>query len=114
MSAETAAILDKAADVIERNGLHKEWYYDEDSGKPPAESPVDAYGAINVATIGQPIGPTGSHDITPSAHDARQALRRFVNAAVSISVWNDSPDRTAEQVIGALRGAAQAERERAS
>ena len=114
MSAETVAILDKAADVIERNGLHKEWYYDEDSGKPPAGSAVDTHGAINIATVGQPIGSRGPHDITEDAHAARQALRDHINSAVSLAIWNDMPDRTAEQVITALRGAAQAERERAS
>lgn len=113
MSAETAAILDEAANVIRRNGLHAGWYYDEDSGKPPAESPVDVYGAINIVATGDPIGSESPHNGTAEAFAARSALRRQIGTP-SASTWNDAPDRTAEDVIAALEAAARVEREAAS
>jgi hypothetical protein len=110
MSIETADILDEAANVIERNGHHKGDYLDEVEGKTPAGCPVDIYGAINVASFGQPVL---TEDFDPGlAFPARRVMRKHLNTT-ALGAWNDAPDRTAEQVITALRDAAQAEREAA-
>lgn len=108
MNTETADILDEAANVIERNGHCKGFYYDLSVDLPPAECPVCPLGAINLA-MGNPNPKTDRVFGSP----AEVAMERYLDAA-SVADWNDDPDRTAEQVIAALRGAARAEREHAA
>jgi hypothetical protein len=107
MSTETADILDEAANVIERNGWHRGFYYDRSVHLPPAECPVCALGAVNVA-MGS-VDPVRPAEI---GSPAEVALERYLGVA-SVADWNDDPDRIAAEVITALRDAAQAEREAA-
>lgn len=112
MSAETAAILDRAADVIERNGLHKGSFcaMGPDLPKLLSNRACCARGAINFAANGE--NPQQTSDAGELAHDALcRHLGISGNVDQSVADWNDAPDRTAEQVIAALRGAARAERE---
>jgi len=115
MSAETAAILDKAADVIERNGWYQGSYFNEVAGRAPADCPVCTYGAIHIAAFGEPTPVLETEESAMGeANRAVNVLRKYLGITSVGAVWNDASDRTAEQVITALRGAAQAERERAS
>jgi hypothetical protein len=107
MSAKTAAVLDRAADIIERNGHCKGFYYDASVDLSPAECPVCPLGALALA-----MGATNPKTDRAFGSPAEIALERYLDI-VSVADWNDAPDRTPAEVIAALRGAAQAEREAA-
>lgn len=95
-----ADILDKAADVIDRNGHHQGYLYDEakaDDGLLLQCCPVDAVGAINVAVFGKPRWPTEDHDGSPLAQAAALALEETVGKPVP--GWNDETGRTSDDVI---------------
>lgn len=108
MSIETAAILDEAADIIERNGHCKGFYYETTVDLAPAECPVCPLGAIGLA-----MGATNPKTDRAFGSPAEVALERYLDVA-TVADWNDDPDRTVDEVIAALRGAARAEREAAS
>jgi len=119
MSVETAAILDEAANVIRRNGLHKGAMFTPAGRKKVEDCPVCTWGALAIAVCGTPDLPTNGElrKVMPVA----QALAKHLglgtagdDALWTIPDWNDNPDRTAEQVIAALESAARAEREAAS
>lgn len=112
--AEIADAVDKAAEVIEKNGLHKGYLYDEakaDEGTKPAECPVDAVGAINTAVFGQPCWPAEQHPGSLLAQAATLALQETVDKPVP--GWNDEPRRQKRQVVKALRDTAARLREAA-
>lgn len=116
MSIETADILDEAANVIERNGFYQGSFCNDG---PKANTKVAAdwacctYGAINIAANG-----THPRRISDGGEAAYKVLVKHLgisdNVGDTVADWSDDPDRTAEQVIAALRGAGQAERERAA
>jgi hypothetical protein len=119
MSAETAVVLEEAANIIRRNGFHKGSMFRVLAGTRAAECPVCTWGALAIAACGTPELPTNREvrQVLPVV----QALARFLglgtageDAMWTIPDWNDAPDRTAEQVINALESAAQAEREASS
>jgi hypothetical protein len=117
MSAETAAILDEAANVIRRNGLQKGSMYAPSGLKPASQCPVCTYGALAIAVCGTPLLDTNRElRQLKAAADALTSFLGFDTAFTEWAVpdWNDKPDRTAEQVIAALEGAARAEREATS
>lgn len=98
-----ADILDKAADVIDRNGHHQGYLYDEakaDDGLLLQACPVDAVGAINTAVFGKPRWPAEDHAGSPLAQAAALALEETVGKPVP--GWNDEPGRTSDEVITAL------------
>ena len=105
-TVSTADILDAAADIVEHNGWNQGDYYRPEGGKQPQDCPVDTTGALNLALGAD----TPSHDIQPDS-PAEVALMKYLGIEY-VPGWNDAPDRTAEQVIAALRSAAAAERER--
>lgn len=117
MSTETADILDEAANVIKRNGLHKGDMYAPVGLKPASQCPVCTYGALAVAIHGTPLLNLNRElrELKPAA-DALALHLGFGTELTEFAIpgWNDDMERTAEQVITALRGAAQAERERTS
>ena len=110
MSAETAAILEEAANVIRRNGWCQGAYFVPEANKAREDCRVCAVGAINVAL----------HKDAPVVLPSQVDTWRIAEAVEyhlgleDLVDWNDNPDRTAEQVIAALEGAARAEREAAS
>jgi hypothetical protein len=116
MSIETADILDEAASVIERNGLHKGSFCNDGPGaktKIPRDWACCPYGAINIAANGE--RPWQASDGGEAAYKALvKHLGISDGHGDTVADWSDHPDRTAEQVITALRSAAQAEREAAS
>jgi hypothetical protein len=98
-----ADLLDKAADVIDRNGHHQGYLYDEtkaDDGLLLQACPVDAVGAINTAVFGKPRWPAEDHAGSPLAQAATLALEETVGKPVP--GWNDEPGRTSDEVITAL------------
>jgi hypothetical protein len=105
--AQTVTDLRAAADIIERNGWHQGNYFLPDDPKPPQECRVCALGAIHVAIHGQPWSPMFDSEQEDRTLKAFAAASRFVDGPWgSLVGWNDEPDRTAEEVIAALRGAA--------
>lgn len=115
MSAETAAVLDRAADIVGRNGLHKGSFcaMGPDLPKMLSNRACCARGAINLAANGD--NPQQISDVGEEAHTALCAYLGIADEEDgSVADWNDDENTTAEQVIAALRGAAQAEREAAS
>jgi hypothetical protein len=116
MSTVTADILDRAADIIERNGLHKGSFCDDGPGakaKIPQGWACCSYGAINIAANGE--RPWQASDGGEAAY---RALVKHLGISDghndTVADWSDHPDRTVAEVIAALRGAAQVERERAA
>ena len=105
MSDETADVLDKAANIIERNGWTQGDYHRPDGRKSPRDWPVDTTGALNLALGAD----TPSHDIQPDS-PAEAALMKYLGIEY-VPAWNDQEGRTVEEVVVVLRGAAAAERE---
>lgn len=130
MSAPDTApdLLDKAADIIVRNGFHQDEFFlrltvdglplphrwAAEERKDPRLCPVCAGGAINVAAGWRrpdleqnPGGPRGYH------LDALRAFARHVDPNFEPAVddrpyavigeWNDETGRTLDQVTAALR-----------
>lgn len=98
-----ADILDKAAEVIDRNGHHKGYLYDEeqaDSGLLVQCCRVDVVGAINVAVFGVPRWPADDHAGSPLAQAAVLALQE--TAGRPVPGWNDEAGRTSDSAITAL------------
>jgi hypothetical protein len=85
---ETQKVLFDAADVVERRGHCKNKYMD-DQGR------VCLQGAI-VAAAGMQL------------HAVTTRLRYYLNLppGMTTSDWNNRPERTSEEVVAALRGAA--------
>lgn len=115
-AAELADVLDKAATVIETNGWHRGYLYDEDryeEGTALRDCPVCALGAINAAVCGSPLlGITGEHDIYSAialADAAANAVARHLNVAASpreVAWWNDELHRKQDDVVQAFRDTA--------
>jgi hypothetical protein len=102
-NTEVADILDQAIGVIRTNGWHQGDRYDHDqadAGTPRSECRVCAVGAIAIVISGSPS------DTTREAAWAAGKVRRALGAHLKtrhIVGWNDTPGRTAEQVIQAFR-----------
>jgi hypothetical protein len=109
----TSEILDKAADVIERNGWHRGGFIQITPGVAPAASPCCAMAAINIAE--------GDDPYVGLIYPAHEAMANHLALDVSewdpheesypLGQWNDLVAETAEQVIAELRAAAASERE---
>ena len=117
MSTPTIAdVLDEAAAVIRRNGWHQGYFFrGRDHGR-PENCAVCTMGAINIAIFGKPVVSDLQQTAEQSqlGHDSYVAVEQFVNTAMGLGGWNDESDRTVEEVLAALEGAARAERERAA
>lgn len=101
--AEVADVLDKAADIIDRNGHHKGYLYDEeraDGGLLLKCCPVDVVGAINIAVFDMPRWPAEDHPSSPIAQAAVLALQETVGKPAA--GWNDEDERTGEDAITSL------------
>lgn len=112
----TSEILDKAADVIERNGWTQGDWYDVDARGDSRECPVCALGAINVAGGSLPDefpdGPRRAAALVLA--DRLGVLEDALSYGLSNTVgrdWNDVAGRTAEEVVAELRAAVASERE---
>lgn len=110
-NAELGDILDKAAVIIERDGLAQEGYWKDDLGRSPDEYRPGlcccVAGAITVAVGGTLIDDaatvaTGSRD---DSHPAVGALLEHLGLAVPFQLfeWNDDSLRTEASVAHTLR-----------
>ena len=105
----TADILDKAADLIEQRGWAQGYFVDHRGG-------LCARGAI-YAACGMEPDPDPHVRIVEwpgwnPADPAWDALCQLDTAVDDFAeMWNDAPERTKEEVVSALRAAAQAARE---
>ena len=90
------AILNAAADLIERTGWTQGHYAHDKDGHPcqPRSS-----SAVCFCALGALEAQRLNDEQMGSAHEE---LAWRVGA--SVSLWNDHPDRTKEEVIAALRG----------
>lgn len=112
---KTSEILDKAADVIERNGWVQDEWYEFGRAEDPRDCPVCAGGGLDVAAGYDP----GEPDDIPALSAAVKAFAAHVDPAFdpaaqggygTVAGWNDEPGRTAEEVVRELRAAAASER----
>ena len=104
---EIADTAEQAAGIVDTNGLHKGYLYDEakaDEGVKPAECPVDAVGAVNTAVFGKPCWPAEEHPGSLLAQAVVLALQETVGRPVT--GWNDERGRQKRQVVKALRDTA--------
>ena len=102
-----AEIADKAAEVVDTNGHHRGYLYDEaqaDEGTKPAECRVDAVGAVNVAVFGQPCWPSEEHPERFLAEAVVVELEKTIKQPAA--GWNDAKGRQKRQVVKALRDTA--------
>jgi hypothetical protein len=107
---QTAADCRAVADVIERNGWHQGGYYFAEAGKLPGDSRVCALGAINVVSHGFPWSPLWHTAGRERGASLVMAITGYIlasgHAGDTLVDWNDTPGRTAEEVIAAFRACA--------
>jgi hypothetical protein len=109
-----ADVLDKAADHIDRVGLHKGYLYDTsqaDAGTPLPECRVCALGGINAAAFGTPRYSAeynaGDEPLPLILNFAQDAVARHLGGpSFEVDVWNDKLERTQDDVTTALRATA--------
>lgn len=100
----TVEILREARAILETNGLNKGSYvdreYGEVNGVAPEQCPVCVYGAMNLAS-----GRDVDYDESGSIDDAERLLVEVFRPgalAHSLSLWNDLPTTTLEDVLWLL------------
>lgn len=103
---KVSTVLYRAAKRIERYGWHQGGYF--------AGSVIPPDGLItweHIKKNNPPCCAEGAIDAegAPDPIPARLAVRKMIES--SIFYWNDTPGRTAEEVISTLRATARAERE---
>ena len=114
-------ILDKAANIIEANGLADGQWYQPTGAKSPLDCPMCTGGALAAAAGFYPMyasnnEPTGAYadaigvlaerlGLDPSRHKTAQDVLLY-----GIAPWNDVDGRTAEEVVRELRAAAAEQR----
>jgi hypothetical protein len=101
-------IFDKAADHIERNGLHQGYYYPEGFGRSARDDdPMCLWGAVNYVGNGYPVPGAGYEGTIADkawiwAHDFVEE-HDLINREPSIPAWSDREGRTKEEVVALLR-----------
>jgi hypothetical protein len=95
-TAEIAALCDKAAAVIGKNGLAKRYLYDTRqaaAGLPLDQCRVDIIGALNIAAHGTP-----RYAASRIVYAAERALQKRIDRA-SLVVWVDEKGRGKDDAI---------------
>lgn len=101
-----ASVLDKAANIIDRNGWTQGDLYDMAQGEDMAaqDCRVCAIGAINTASYGHPMYPVRASQLSAKAEHAVDLVRDHLRlGSMKLAVWNDDFDRTADEVTTAFR-----------
>jgi hypothetical protein len=118
MSAEVAAVLDEAADVIVRNGWRQGGYFAPVAGLAHGECPVCLVGAIGVVVAGEPQ----QWRYAVEGRAAVVAVHRYLGFEEDrdpenldytldrVSLWNDDETTNDTLVVAVLRAAAATER----
>lgn len=120
----TSEVLDRAADEIERRGWVQGSGWNLDSGGPTClegaiatvlewdrDMPM-SFGALSACPAGQAV--RAYLDMNPKIGEAREWCTGSgaATACAPLFYWNDTPGRTAAEVIEVLRAAAMVERTR--
>lgn len=117
-------ILDKAAEIIERDGWIQGKYYQTDRHNPKSDQAANEHGpccqagAISRAAYGTAWASYAERADNREAQEASSRADRYmrlylvregkaVGEHASPIEWNDRPNRTADEVTAALRGAAE-------
>lgn len=101
MSDDAAAILAKAADIVEQGWCQHRLFHAY-----KGNTTYCAFGAISTAAVGYP-----SVNGLVGQESGRRAVAAFLEEigypleCESIAQWNDTPGRTAEEVAATLRNA---------
>jgi hypothetical protein len=117
---KASEVLDSAANIILRDGWNQDSYFklggDEDESN--KSGPCCQAGAISRAAFGYAWVNHGGVSYKFELHEARRKadyyMARYLlhtRGESSPICWNDDPERTAEEVVAALRGAAELARE---
>ena len=104
--SDVATVLNTAADILEQDGWTQGKAVDRETGC------RCAVGAINEAADRELVGPASTGAIVVW-RDAVQAVRDRIRhesaiGYTSVPAWNDTPGRTATEVITTIRNAAKA------
>ncbi|OII61170.1 hypothetical protein BJP40_06485 [Streptomyces sp. CC53] len=99
---EIRNILREAARIIERDGWHQGDFFRDD----PKTGPVCALGALRRAIASSASGEAVSGKLYCEAAGLVEKAASEVIPRVVLPAWNDAPERTAEDVILALKRAA--------
>jgi energy-converting hydrogenase Eha subunit A len=122
---DTDAVLDRAADYLQRHGWTPDRLYDDHSGctlrcscHRTGSYPASIIGAIRAAVFGRPRWYLDTAD--PAARHAYTAAVEWLNTYLiaightglhaPVFDWQTAPGRTCADVLGALRAAATAYR----
>lgn len=103
MSAQVAADLRAAADVLERDGWTQRTWKDSDGRRCAAQ-------ALCTVVELHTVKASGEFDVLSFDRDYGRALDALSQQVGmhAVTDWNDAPGRTAAEVIAALRAAADA------
>lgn len=96
MTAETAAVLHRAADLLEERGWCQHTTRDDTDGRICAVTAVSDAALEFSADPREAVAAVVRHVCAPGDSRVRGALAR----------WNDAPGRSRREVTDALRGAA--------
>ena len=102
-----ADVLDRAADIIQFEG----WCQHEYVHRGPDGQPTAYCMKGGIMAAAERLDPKCKRFFERGWAAAEAAATYLATDADSIPEWNDHPDRTAEDVIDALRGCAKAQRE---
>lgn len=108
---DASRLLLRAADLIETNGLAKGKLCENDAGILGA---MCVRGALNYATTRYAFGWDGAFDKGTPRHEAENRLANvlgliphlYTEAPGCLPLWNNAPERTASEVVSAIRRAA--------
>lgn len=109
MSEEAKVALLEAANVIEAQGWTQGYYWDEEQARDGVSKHlcrVCAMGALHIAIYGSPDTRALQEQQGGVLSDCLQAIRKVIGRAM-IAAWNDDDGRTEEEVVSALRRAAE-------
>lgn len=106
---KTSEVLSKAADHLEKVGLHKGYFFNlGPEGFDYENAPCCTLGALRYVSGYQAAldGDWAECDRTYADYEpATEALLKHLNVP-TIAVWNDKDERTQDEVVAALREAA--------
>lgn len=97
----TVEVLRGAKAVLERNGWHQGWYYDQDQDGMPSECRVCVRGALNLAA-GSDIPYATPDPAWTATKLLDKILRDRFAFPGSVEPWNDTEGRSVAQVYALL------------